>query len=298
MHEGSLPLAASLFHTLNAEADDLKFSKAIITPIRQVAQFLRPMRIPLHSAYTCFFLILSLFPGLLLLLGLLRYTSLGVDALMALLVGWLPQALLPTATMLMEASYRHSSGMVVSISVVAALYSASRGMFGIVGGLNAVYRQEQGRSYWRKRGISMVYTATFLLLLIVTLVLHIFGTALLDFLWMTTDPAVMAVLSIIDFRAILLLALLSSLFAAMYAWLPHKRNRLRHSLPGAVAAAAGWLIFSRLFSVYVEYFTMYANIYGSIYALALGMLWLYFCISIFFYGGALNFGLEQRRSTL
>ena len=34
------------------------------------------MRVPLHSAYTSFFLILSLFPSLLLFLGLLRYTDL------------------------------------------------------------------------------------------------------------------------------------------------------------------------------------------------------------------------------
>ena len=37
------------------------------------------MHIPLHSAYTCFFLILSLFPGLLLLLGVLRYTALATS---------------------------------------------------------------------------------------------------------------------------------------------------------------------------------------------------------------------------
>ena len=269
--------------------------RLIVEKIRTVLAFLRPMRIPLHSAYTCFFLILSLFPGLLLLLGVLRYTTLGVDALVELLSGWLPQTLLPTVTALMEASYRHSSGVVVSVSVVAALYSASRGMFGLLGGLSAVYGLEKGRSYWRKRGISMVYTAAFLLLLMATLILHIFGTAVLDYLWMTTDPAVMVLLSIVDFRAILLLVLLSALFAAMYALLPGKQNRLRHSIPGAAAAAALWLVFSQLFSVYVEYFTVYSNIYGSIYALALGMLWLYFCISIFFYGGALNHWLYCRR---
>ena len=253
------------------------------------------MHIPLHSAYTCFFLILSLFPGLLLLLGVLRYTALGVDDLMTMLSGWLPLALLPTVHALVEASYRHSSGVVVSVSVIAALFSASRGMFGVRNGLHAVYALEQGRSYWRKRGISMIYTATFLLLLLATLVLHIFGNAILDYLWMTTDPAVMTLLSIIDFRSLLMLSLLSALFDAMYAMLPGKRNRLKNSIPGAMAAAAGWLIFSRLFSVYVAYFSTYSNIYGSIYALALGMLWLYFCISIFFYGGALNHFLQLRR---
>ena len=39
---------------------------------RRLAAWLKPMQIPLHSARTCFFLVLSLFPSLLLLLGLLR----------------------------------------------------------------------------------------------------------------------------------------------------------------------------------------------------------------------------------
>jgi len=55
----------------------------------------------------------------------------------------------------------------------------------------------------------------------------------------------------------------------------------------------GWLTFSRLFSVYVTHFSRYSNIFGSIYGLALGMLWLYFCISILFYGAACNRWLEQ-----
>ena len=269
--------------------------RLLVKKCRSVLAFIRPMHIPLHSAYTCFFLILSVFPGLLLLLGVLRYTALGVEELMELISGWLPQALLPTVGALMEASYRHSSGFVVSVSVIAALYSASRGMFGLLGGLNAVYGLEKRRSYWRKRGISIIYTVAFLLLLMATLVLHIFGNAILDYLWMTTDPAVMTLLSIIDFRSLLMFALLFALFDAMYALLPGKRNRLKNSIPGAAAAATGWLIFSHLFSVYVDYFTVYSNIYGSIYALALGMLWLYFCISIFFYGGALNHYLQKRR---
>ena len=45
---------------------------------------------------------------------------------------------------------------------------------------------------------------------------------------------------------------------------------------------------SSLFSVYVRNFSRYSNIFGSVYAVALLMLWLYVCISIVFYGGLLN----------
>lgn len=262
---------------------------------RQTANFLRPMRIPLHSAYTSFFLILSLFPGLLLLLGVLRYTSIGVKDLMGVLEGLLPQSLLPAVQSLVEASYRHSSKTVVSISVVAALVSASRGMFGIRNGLNAVYSPIQEQGYLRKRSISVAYTATFLLLLLLTLVLYVCSTAIIDYLWMTTEPVLMFLMSLVDLRSAILMILQIGVFTAMYALLPDRRNCLRHSVPGAVTASVGWLVYSKLFSVYVAHFSDYTNIYGSVYALALGMLWLYFCIAIFFYGGALNRWLAQRR---
>ena len=263
---------------------------------KQVAAFLRPMNIPLHSAYTGFFFVLSLFPGLMLLLGLLRYTAMGPEELLSILEGWVPEHVVGIVRSLVETSYRHSSGTVVSISVVAALYSASRGMFGILGGLHAVYGITLRRNYWRKRVISMGYTAAFLALLMLTLMIHVGSTALLDYLQMTTSPALLFLMRLVDFRSVLLLLLLVSLFTAMYAWLPARRSRLRSNLPGAAAAAIGWLLFTRLFSVYVEYFTTYSNIYGSVYALALGMLWLYFCIGIFFYGGALNRLLSQRQT--
>ena len=86
----------------------------------------------------------------------------------------------------------------------------------------------------------------------------------------------------------LLLMLQSLIFTLMYMVLPNGRNGFGSSLPGGILSSVGWLVFSDLFSIYVEHFNRYSLIYGSVYALALGMLWLYCCLSILFYGGALN----------
>ena len=267
----------------------------IIAKIRALSKWLRPMQIPLHSARTGFFLVLSLFPSLLLLLGLLRYTGYGVDALMQFLEGLLPHSLLPMAQMLIDASYRHSSKTLVSLSALAALWSASKGTYGLLCGLLAVYGVKNPPGYWRMRTVSVGYTLVFLLALLLTLALHVFGSAILDFLWMTTLPPVLFLMNFIDLRFVLLLLLQTALFTLLYALLPGQRNRLRYSIPGAFLSSLCWSVFSALFSVYVEYFTGYANIFGSVYALALGMLWLYFCISILFYGGACNRYLAERR---
>ena len=260
---------------------------------KKIAAFLRPMGIPLHSAYTSFFLILSLFPSLLLLLGLLRYTDLSSRDLLDFLQGWLPESLLPTVSALVQSSYRHSSTTVISLSVLAALWSASRGMYGLLRGLHGVYGEETTGGYWKKRVLSVAYTLSFLLVLVLTLLLHVFGNAILDYLWMMTNPVLMGLMNVIDLRFVLLLLLQSTLFCAMYALLTGRRRPWLRCLPGALLASLGWLTFSRLFSVYVTHFSRYTNIFGSIYGLALGMLWLYFCISILFYGAAFNRWLEE-----
>lgn len=261
---------------------------------KRLLAFLRPMGIPTHSAYTSFFLILSLFPALMLLLGLLKYTDIRLEDLQTFTDGFLPQALSPTVRSLLKASYQKGSGAVVSVSAATALWSASRGMLGLVRGLKAVQGQRPERGYWRQRLTCVIYTFLFLLVLVLTLIAHIFGTSIVDYLWMTTDPVLMVLMSIIDLRFLLLLLLQTALFTGMYALLGGKRRRLRDCFPGAVAASLGWLIFSNLFSVYVEHFSGYTNIFGSIYALALGMLWLYFCICIVFYGSALNRIMEEK----
>ena len=89
-------------------------------------------------------------------------------------------------------------------------------------------------------------------------------------------------------RFFLLLLVQTVIFTAMYMVLPNEHNRLEYSLPGALLASIGWQVFSQAFSVYVEHFPSYANIYGSVYAVALSMLWLYFCLYILFFGGVLN----------
>ena len=252
------------------------------------------LRIGVHAANTSYFLILAVFPTLVLLLGLLRYTRFDAADLITFVEGFIPSALLPEAEVLITGLYDSTSRTMVGLSAVTALWSASRGVFGLLTGLNAIYEVPESRGYFYTRAISLFYTFAFILVLLLTLVLHVFGTGLLDFLQHSTDGFFRFLLRVIDLRFFFLLALQTALFTAMFMALPNRKNRLGDSLPGAFLASSGWLIFSHLFSIYVENFSNYANLYGSVYAVALTMLWLYFCILIVFYGGLLNRLLSKR----
>lgn len=267
--------------------------KRFFTNVSNAVAHLSHQNIGIHAAGAGYFIILSVFPLLVLVLSLLRYTGLQVETLTELVEGFLPQALHSGAKKLILSTYRNTSGAVISLSALTGLWSASRGVYGLLKGLNAIYETSENRGYLYTRGISVFYTFLFLLMLLATLVLNVFGKTLLQLLPLENVFLLQFLWELVDWRFVLMLLLQTGLFAAMFMALPNKRNTFRQSLPGALLASLGWLVFSDLYSFYVEHFSGYANIYGSVYAVALSMLWLYCCISIVFYGGALNHYLSK-----
>ncbi len=273
-----------------------KFDGPIVTLVKRLCDFLSPMNIAVHSAYTSFFLIMAVFPILVILFSVLSYLPYGAAEVMDLAEEFIPEAFLGLVEKIVYSAYANTSGAILSVSVITALWSAGHGIQGLLAGLNSVYGLKESRGYYRTRAISMLYTFFVVIVLVLTLVLNVFGQAIADFLRMTTDPFLLFLLDVIDWRYLVLLALQIVLFTAMYAYMPNRRHSFLQSLPGAVLTSLGWMIFSDLFSIYVDYFPKYSNIYGSVYAIALAMLWLYITISIVFYGAALNRLLMEWRA--
>lgn len=252
------------------------------------------MRIPLYAASAGFFIVLSTFPALVLLLALLRQTGLQIEDLLEVLGSFFPEALAANAEDMIIDAYTGLSGTMVGMSAVTALWSASRGIYGLLTGLNAIYGIRETRGYFHTRFISVAYTFAFLLVLLLTLVVHVFGNTLLEFLASRPGSFAAFLVRTVDLQAAALLTVESVIFSLMFMVLPNHRVSFGASWPGAVLAALGWLIFSDLYSVYVDHFAPLSSVYGSVYAVALSMLWLYCCISILFYGGALNHFLQKQ----
>lgn len=261
----------------------------LIGKIMDAAKTVKQMHIPLHAAYAAYFIVLAVFPALVLILSVLRYTGMEVRGLVELLDDILPSTMAEGAEELIYSTYRNSSGAMVGVSAVTALWSASRGIYGLLTGLNAVYGVSENRGYIYTRSISVVYTFVFILILLLTLVLHVFGNSIINLMRQVDNPVVIFFTDLIDLRFFLLLFLQSLVFTLMFMVLPNKRrSRFMESLPGGVLSSLGWLVFSDIYSIYVEIFSKYSTIYGSVYGIAITMLWLYCCMSILFYGGALN----------
>lgn len=259
----------------------------MIGRIYYTAKWASRFRVGLYAAHASYFIVLSLFPSLVLLLGLLRNAGMDAESLISVVEGFVPEILVPAARKMIRSAYQNTSGMVLSISAISALWSASRGIYGLVIGLNVIYEVKESRGYFYTRAVSMGYMFAFLFLLLLTLLFNVFGNSLMKTL--SVDAPFLRFLDeVIGLRFLLLLFLQTGLFTAMFMALPNETVSFSNALPGAVLASLGWLVFSRLYSVYVEHFAGYAGIYDSVYSMAISMLWLYLCISIVFYGGVLN----------
>mgnify|MGYP002514730540 CR=1 FL=1 len=266
----------------------------LLARLIRLIQAISRLQVPLYAANAGFFMILSVFPALVLFMSLLQYVGLEAWLLLDVLENLVPAALMETVEELVLSTYRSSTGTVVGLSAITALWSASRGIYGLITGLNAIYGVSEDRGYGYTRFISFAYTFAFLLVVMLTLVFHVFGSSLIRWLSNTADPLLRLLLEVINLRFFLLLLIQTLIFTLMFMVLPNRKNRFRDSLPGALLSSMGWLVFSDLYSVYVENFANLTIVYGSVYAIALTMLWLYFCLSIVFFGGALNRYLSDR----
>ena len=130
-----------------------------------------------------------------------------------------------------------------------------------------------------------------------SLVLSVFGNSISVMLYEYVPFLSKVVDFIIRIRTFVTLIVLTIFWDLVYKFLPNRKNRakttLRRQLPGAVFTACGWLFVSFIFSVYLDIFTGFTNMYGSLTTIILILLWLYVCMYIILLGGEVNALLER-----
>ncbi len=242
-------------------------------------------QVGVYAANAAFFILLSIFPAMMLLIGLLQYTPLTPTDLQVALSGFFPEALSPLLDYMTQELFAMNSVGLISLSAVFAVWSASRGVYSLIRGINKVYCTEETRSYLILRLRSVLDTVLLLLALIATLILHLFGKQLGEDL---SEKGLSFLASLFQANHLFIFIVLTLLFTAFYAWFPNRKQHIPDAMPGAAATALGWILFSTLFTFYASRSGGYSIYYGSLSVIALTMLWLYVCMCIFFYGGILN----------
>lgn len=241
-----------------------------------------------YAAQTAFFVLLAFFPFSLLVLEALKYLPFSKEEFLSLILSVTPSSVGDTVENIINELFKRQNKL-IPITAIAALWSSSKGIYSLMRGLNEVYGCTENRSYIKKRCYAVFYTLVFITALVFTIGLMLLGE------WFIEEIVIK-----FGFKALLIgvkmitqIAVLSVLFSVIYYYLPAEKSALSSHLPGAVLSACGWVIFTELYSIYVSISN--TDIYGSLSAVMLTMLWLYICMYIILLGGEINVLLESIR---
>lgn len=259
--------------------------------IKSIKYFIRKAnasKIGAFSAQTAFFMFLSLIPLIMLFMSLAIQLGASSELFSALGNDFTPSAVSAFFDLYMDEIVADDKRSMTIVSAIVLLWSASKGIFSIIGGLNSVYEVKEERNYFLVRFLAMIYTFAFVLILIIALAVMVFGKSLSELICSLLPNLTGLVYIISSLRFILGFLILVLFFSLLYKSLPGKPLRFIEQILGATVTSAGWVSFSILFSFFVENFSNYANIYGSLTAIIVLLLWLYTCMYIMFIGAEIN----------
>ncbi len=249
-------------------------------------------RVRAHSAEAAFFIMMSVFPVLMLLLTLLQFTPISQNDVVMAIERVTPFQVSDLLKPLISSIYQQSPAL-LSWSAIVAVWVAGKGIMGLTDGLNSIHGVIETRNYFVVRFRAACYTVVMILALLVSLVILVFGYSLQWYLRrlfpiLNEYPDTLIIVPLMIAMLILIV-----LFLAMYMFLPNQKKTFKSQFPGAVFTAVAWAAFSYAFSIYLDYAVNMSVLYGSLTTLVVVMLWLYTSMYLLFIGAELNHYIED-----
>lgn len=261
--------------------------KRIVGKISEIPSAVSGAHLGAYAAQAAYFLMLCMIPIILLLLTLVQYTPVTKADVMTAVIQVFPSSVDSMITSIVNQVYNQSTG-IIPITLIVTLWSAGKGVLSITNGLNCIYGCPETRNYVFLRLRATLYTIMFIVVILLLLVLSVFGNSLNLFI-LEHAPFISGVADwLIEARTIISPAVLMVFCLLIYKFLPNRRDRLVRQIPGAAFAALGGMAVSWIFSVYLDIFTAFSDMYGSLTTIVLIMLWMYFCMYSILLGGELN----------
>ena len=261
----------------------------LVLMIAEIVAKVKKDKINMYSAQSSFFIIVSFFPFIMLLLCILNYTNITESYLLTFVYELLPAKTQPLIISIINEIYHSSSFTLLSVTAVSAIWAAGKGFVSIIQGLNDVYDTGgESRNYFILRIHAMLYTIALIVVIIFSLVLMVFGNRILELIELHWPLVGSALQFALRFKFIIFIGVLTLFSLVLYIVVPNRKSRIKYELPGAIFTALGWSIFSYVFSIYVDMSTGFAITYGSLATLVFIMLWLYACMNVLFIGAEIN----------
>lgn len=190
-----------------------------------------------------------------------------------------------------------SSETLLSLGAITGIWAASKGIMAVIRAINRAYDFEESRSYWKLRGLSIIFTIALLILLTLVFLTLVFGELLGNKVFAFIGKTETFITIWRYFRVTISLFSMILIFALLYKFSPstkkERRIKFKNTLPGAIFASIGWIIISTIFSYYVNNFGNFSKTYGSLGGIIILLIWLYISSIIIVLGGEINATLES-----
>ncbi len=254
------------------------------------------------GAEVAFFILLSLPPALLAVLGTIGYVArlLGADVtqtirdqVLSVADNFLtPSTIEDLVAPTVDAVLREGRADVASIGVVLTLWAASRATSRLIEAVAIAYDQEDRRSPLRRRALALGLTIGGMLGIVIVVPVLVAGPSLLDAI---AEPLGIAGALAVAWR-FLYWPVVGLLGVGLLAWFYHLATPLRtpwrRDLPGAVLAAVLWLLGGLGLRLYAD-LTIESSTYGPLAAPIAFLLWLFITALAVLGGAELNAEIEK-----
>ena len=241
-----------------------------------------------HAAGCAYYTILAFIPLLLLILTLTKYFGIDEKNFIYILEGIIPGDILNEAVIGIVKEVQSKSVGTITISAIFTLWSAGKGFFALCKGLSAAYEVETENEYIRFKLRALVSTIIFIIVVLLSLVLLVFGNSINIFLQERFNIFINIIDILLKGKIIISIILLSLILTIVYKFVPKHEYKLKNQIPGAIFAAIACNVVSLFYSIYVQVFTGFSIMYGSLTTIVLAMLWIYACMYSILLGAANN----------
>jgi membrane protein len=177
------------------------------------------------------------------------------------------------------------------VAFLFALWTASRGMSGLISALDIAYEQKETRGFIRFNLVAVVLTIGVIIGGIVAIALVAVLPAAVQL--MGLGSTMKWILLIVEWP--LLIVLVMAGLAVLYRYGPDRREpQWRWASPGAITATVLWIVASIAFTAYVSNFGSYDKTYGSLGGVVVLLTWLYLSAFVVLLGAVINAQAEEQ----
>jgi len=244
---------------------------------------------------------LALFPSIIFLFALIPYIPIDnfQTQLLDLIKNILPQNAYELSIVTINDLVTDRNNSLLSFGFIFALYLASDGVNSMINAFNESYHIKEKSSFIKKRLRSLLLLFILTSLMVTAIALIVFSGVITDFLFSHNYLSNNLSFYALKFGKIIILLLLFFLgISSLYYYGNIQNQKFRFISAGSTLATVLSILLSTGFAYYVNNFSTYNKIYGSIGTLMVIMLWLYFNSLVLLIGFELNVSIKHAKEKL